>query len=66
VVKKWSLDSGTISYLTQFYHRSRGSLKIIAAIEDPAVIARILAHLGLLTRIPLGSPPHSLDLFETA
>jgi hypothetical protein len=27
-----------------------GTLKIITAIEDPAVIARILAHLGLPTR----------------
>ena len=26
-----------------------GRLKIIAAIEDPAVIVRILTHLGLLT-----------------
>jgi hypothetical protein len=29
-----------------------GSLKIIAAIEDPPVIVRILAHLGLPTRAP--------------
>jgi hypothetical protein len=28
-----------------------GSLKIIAAIEDPSVIVRILAHLGLPTRV---------------
>ena len=29
-----------------------GTLKIIAAIEDPSVIAKILAHLGLPTRAP--------------
>ena len=29
-----------------------GSLKIIAAIEDPPVILRILTHLGLPTRAP--------------
>jgi hypothetical protein len=39
-----------------------GSLKIIAAIEDPAVIARILTHLGLPTRAPPRSPTRRLDL----
>lgn len=29
-----------------------GSVKIIAAIEDPPVIVKILTHLGLLTRAP--------------
>ncbi len=33
-----------------------GTLKIIADIEDPAVITKILAHLGLPTR----APPHHL------
>ncbi len=33
-------------------HRSGGAAKIIAAIEDPAVITRILAHFGLPTRAP--------------
>jgi len=32
------------------------SLKIIAAIEEPAVIVRILTHLGL----PARAPPRSL------
>ena len=32
-----------------------GSLKIIAAIEDPPVIVKILSHLGLPTR----APPHA-------
>jgi hypothetical protein len=32
-----------------------GSLKIIAAIEDPPVIVRILTHLGLPTRAPAQS-----------
>jgi hypothetical protein len=43
-----------------------GILKIIAAIEDPAVIAKILAHLGLPTRAPPQAPPRSLELFATA
>ncbi len=41
---------------------SGGTLKIIAAIEDPAVIAKILTHLGLSARAPPRSPTgHSLD-----
>ena len=43
-----------------------GSLKIIAAIEDPPVILRILTHLGLPTRAPPQSPARGLDLFQTA
>ncbi len=43
-----------------------GTLKIIAAIEEPSVITKILAHLGLPTRAPPRAPPRSLDLFETA
>jgi hypothetical protein len=38
-----------------------GSLKIIAAIEDPPVIVRILTHLGLPTR----APAQRVDLFQT-
>jgi hypothetical protein len=33
-----------------------GQLKIIAAIEEPAVIARILTHLGMPTRAPPRAP----------
>jgi len=36
-----------------------GALKIIAAIEDPVVIARILTHLGLPARAPPRSPARS-------
>ena len=43
-----------------------GTLKIIAAIEDPSVIARILAHLGLPTRAPPRAPARSFDFFVTA
>ncbi len=43
-----------------------GTLKIIAAIEDPSVITKILAHLGLPTRAPPRAPPRALDLFQTA
>ena len=38
-----------------------GSLKIIAAIEEPPVIVRILAHLGLPTRAPPRSPAQRLE-----
>ena len=43
-----------------------GTLKIIAAIVDPSVIAKILAHLGLPTRAPPRAPARSFDLFEMA
>ncbi len=43
-----------------------GALKIIAAIEDPPVIARILAHLSLPTRAPPRSPARRLDLIQAA
>ena len=39
-----------------------GELKIIAAIEEPAVIVRILTHLGL----PARAPARPLDLFQAA
>jgi hypothetical protein len=42
-----------------------GSLKIIAAIEDPPVIVKILAHLGLPTRAPPRFPAQRFDLFQT-
>ena len=50
-----------------------GRLKIIAcpeprrraAIEDPPVIVKILAHLGLPTRAPPRSPAQQFDLFQT-
>ena len=41
------------------------SLKIIAAIEDPPVIVKILAHLGLPTRAPPRAPAQRFDLFQT-
>ncbi|MCP3882786.1 MAG: IS91 family transposase, partial [Sulfitobacter sp.] len=43
-----------------------GNLKIISAIEEPSVIARILTHLGLSTRAPPRSPARSFDFLETA
>jgi hypothetical protein len=42
------------------------ALKIIAAIEDPPVIVRILTHLGLPTRAPPRSPVRPLALFQAA
>ena len=42
------------------------ALKTIVAIEDPAVIAKILAHLDLPTRAPPRSPSQTFYLFATA
>jgi len=41
-------------------------LKIIAAIEEPAVIVKILMHLGLPARASLRAPARRLPRFETA
>jgi len=46
------------------YNHCGGSLKI-AAIEDPPVIIKILAHLGLPTRAPPRAPAQRFDLFQT-
>ena len=43
-----------------------GDLKIISAIEAPAVIAKILTHLGLPARAPPRSPARPLALFQAA
>jgi hypothetical protein len=43
-----------------------GEFKIIAAIEEPAVIVRILTHLGLPARAPPRSPGRPLVLFQAA
>ena len=43
-----------------------GELTIIAAIEEPAVIVRILTHQGLPARAPPRAPARPLPLFETA
>src|ERR1700730_4069128 len=41
-----------------------GALKIIAVIEDPPVIIKILSHLGLPTRAPPRAPARRVDLFQ--
>ena len=46
--------------------RCGGQLKLIAAIEEPAAIARILTHLGLAAQPPPRAPAVRLDLFEAA
>ena len=43
-----------------------GELTIIAAIEESAVIVRILTHLGLPARVPPPAPARRLPLFEMA
>jgi Zn-finger nucleic acid-binding protein len=43
-----------------------GTLTILAAIEDPSVIAKILAHLGLPARAPPRSPARSFDRLQMA
>ena len=41
-----------------------GTLKIIAPIEEPAVIVRILTHLGLPARAPPRAQARPLSLFQ--
>ena len=43
-----------------------GKLKIIAVIEEPAVTARILTHLGLAAQPPPRAPARRVDLFQAA
>jgi hypothetical protein len=43
-----------------------GNLKIIAAIEDPALIVAMLTHLNLPARAPPRSPARTLPLFQAA
>jgi len=43
-----------------------GELKIIAAIEDPVVIVRMLTHLGLPARAPPRAPARALQFMHTA
>ena len=43
-----------------------GEFKIIAAIEESAVIVRILKHLGLRARSPPCSPARPLPVFQAA
>jgi len=43
-----------------------GPLTLITAIEDPAVIAKILAHLGLPTRAPPWAPACIEEFLQTA
>ena len=43
-----------------------GQLKLIAAIEEPAVIQRILTHLGLAAQPPQRAPARRMDLLQAA
>lgn len=43
-----------------------GPVTLIATIEDPAVIVKILAHLGLPTKAPPRAPVQASPLFQTA
>ncbi len=43
-----------------------GTLTLLAAIEDPAVIIKILAHLGLPTRAPPRAPARLDAFMQTA
>jgi len=43
-----------------------GQLKLIAAIEDAAAIARLLTHLGLAAQPPPRAPARRVDLFQAA
>jgi hypothetical protein len=46
--------------------RCGGNLKIIAAIEEPAVIERILTHLGLCAQPPPRTPARWVNRFQAA
>jgi hypothetical protein len=46
--------------------RCGGKLKIIAAIEEPAVIERILTHLGLSAQPPPRTPARRVELCQVA
>ena len=50
----------------EYCPRCGGRLKIIAAIVDPAVITKILAHLHLPARAPPRSPARRVELFQAA
>ncbi len=43
-----------------------GKLKLIAVIEEPAVLEKILTHLGLAAQPPPRAAARPVDLFETA
>jgi hypothetical protein len=43
-----------------------GKLKIIAAIEELAVIERILTHLGLAAQPPPRTPARRVDIFQVS
>jgi hypothetical protein len=43
-----------------------GKLRLIAVIEEPVVIVRILTHLGLPARAPPRSPARSAPLIHAA
>src|SRR5262245_24464861 len=45
--------------------RAAPSTRLRTGIEDPPVIVKILAHLGLPTRAPPRSPAQRFDLFQT-
>ena len=42
--------------------RCGGRMRVVATIEDPVVIGKILTHLGLSIEVPAPRPPPS-DLF---
>ena len=39
--------------------RCGGRLRLISLIDDPAVIERVLRHLGLQTEVPAARPPRA-------
>jgi hypothetical protein len=43
-----------------------GGFSIIAVIEEPAVIVRILTHLGLSAQPPPRAPARRVDFFQAA
>jgi hypothetical protein len=52
----------TFGFDVQACPRCQGRLELIALIEDPRVIRRILNHLGLPTEVPTARPVRSPPL----
>jgi len=58
--------SSAFSKLISSIAQCGDDFKIIAAIEEPAMIVKILTHLGLPARAPPLSPARPLSLFQAA
>ncbi len=63
-LSRWGLGLDLLP--SPFVGGTLSATSIGAAIENPAVIAKILAHLGLSARAPPRTPAQAFALFRTA